>query len=227
MSTTALIDLITREVMAELKEYQTRAVGTRSPVPANPAAKRVPVAVSARHVHLAQKEIDILFGPGYQLTKRNDLYQPGEFAANEVVTLVGPKLRSLTNVRILGPVRDRTQVEISRTDAITLGIPAPVRRSGDLAGSAPITLVGPKGSITLPEGAIIANRHIHMSPVEAEKWGLKDNDEVTVRTVKSDRPTIFGGVQVRVSPKFKLVMHIDTDDANAAGLRCDDEVEIR
>lgn len=227
MSNTALIELITREVLAELRERRGKTTAAGFSAPVTPATKRVPVAVSARHVHLAQKEIDILFGPGYQLTKRNDLYQPGEFAANEVVTLVGPKLRPLTNVRILGPVRDRTQVEISRTDAIFLGIQAPVRRSGDLAGSAPITLVGPKGSVTLPEGAIIANRHIHMSPVEAEKWGLKDNDEVTVRTVNSERPTIFGGVQVRVSPKFKLVMHIDTDDANAAGLQCNDEVEIR
>ncbi|MGI9860369.1 phosphate propanoyltransferase [Moorella naiadis] len=227
MTTTALIELITREVLAELKERRGKTAGINTAAASNPAAKRVPVAVSARHVHLAQQEIAILFGPGYRLTKRNDLYQPGEFATNEVVTLVGPKLRPLTGVRILGPVRDRTQVEISRTDAILLGIPAPVRRSGDLAGSAPITLVGPKGSVTLPEGAIIANRHIHMSPVEAEKWGLKDNDEVTVRTIKTERPTIFGGVQVRVSPQFKLIMHIDTDDANAAGLRCDDEVEIR
>ncbi|HBT46840.1 MAG TPA: phosphate propanoyltransferase [Peptococcaceae bacterium] len=224
MSNAALVELITREILAELEARRGKTSARTAPTG---TAKRVPVAVSARHVHLSQKEIDILFGPGYQLTKRNDLYQPGEFAANEVVTLVGPKLRPLTNVRVLGPVRDRTQVEISRTDAIYLGIDAPVRRSGDLAGSAPITLVGPKGSVTLPEGAIIANRHIHMSPKDAARWGLKDNDEVTVRTVNSERPTIFGGVQVRVSPKFRLVMHIDTDDANAAGLRCNDEVEIR
>lgn len=221
MATTQLIEIVTREVMAELGRRQDAARQHYYIT-----HRRVPVAISARHVHLAQAEIDVLFGPGYQLTRLKDLYQPGEFAAKETVTLVGLNLRPIPGVRILGPIRSRTQVEISRTDAVLLNLPAPVRKSGELAGSAPITLVGPKGSLTLAEGAIIANRHIHMGTVEAEAWGLKDDDEVSVRTVGVDRPTIFGGVQVRINPKFRLVMHLDTDDANAAGLRCGDEVEI-
>lgn len=212
-----LIELITREVIAQLNEHSFPSGMTK--------AKLVPVAVSMRHVHLAQPEIDILFGIGHRLTKLRELYQPGEFAAEEVVTLVGPKLRSIPNVRVLGPVRKRTQVEVSRTDAIILGIDAPVRPSGQLAGVETITLVGPKGSITLPESCIVANRHIHISPLEAQQWGLTDNDLVTVK-VLSDKTTIFGDVQVRVGDTFKLIMHIDTDDANAADVRCGTMVEI-
>lgn len=217
MEQARLVELITREVLAQ--------VGGYCPPASKSNTKLVPVQVSVRHLHLAQPEIDILFGKDYRLTKQRDLYQPGEFAAEEVVTLVGPKLRSISNVRVLGPIRNRTQVEISRTDAITLGIDAPVRPSGQLAGSAAITLVGPKGSITLPEGCIVANRHIHLSTAEARQWGLQDNEQVTGK-VLSDKTTIFGGVQVRVGEKFKLVMHIDTDDANAANVQYGTMVEI-
>lgn len=215
MEQARLVELITREVLAQV--CGCPASGSNS--------KLVPVQVSVRHLHLAQPEMEILFGTGYSLTKQRDLYQPGEFAAEETVTLVGPKLRSIANVRVLGPTRKRTQVEISRTDAITLGINAPVRPSGQLDGSAAITLVGPKGSITLADSCIVANRHIHLSTAEARQWHLTDNERVTVK-VLSYKTTIFGDVQIRVGDNSKLMMHIDTDDANAADVNCGTLVEI-
>ena len=178
---------------------------------------RLPVGVSVRHVHISQGDLEILYGPGHQLTPLRDLYQEGEFAAKEVVALVGPKMRALENVRILGPVRSRTQIEVSRTDAIYLGIDPPVRQSGDLKGSSPITLVGPKGTLVLQEGCIVANRHIHMSPSDAERFGLEDNDLVQVE-VLGEKGLIFNNVQVRVKDNFRLEMHLDTDDANASGI---------
>ena len=222
MDEATLVELITQEVMAQLNTFHGIAGPAEGKVS---SAKIVPVAVSVRHVHLAQPEIDVLFGPGYQLHKQRDLYEPGEFAAEEVVTLVGHNLRPLNNVRVLGPVRHRTQVEISRTDAITLGMDVPVRPSGQLKGAATITLVGPRGSITLPECCIIANRHIHISTANAREWGLHDDQRVMVR-VWSERSAILGDVQIRVADNFKLVMHIDTDDANAVGLNCGSSVEI-
>lgn len=222
MESAELLEMITREVLAQ---FGRRNLAKIESVPFPEEKKIVPVAVSVRHVHLAQAEIDILFGPGYRLTKERDLYQPGEFAAREVVTLVGPKLRSIANVRVLGPVRPRTQVEVSRTDGITLGLDIPVRPSGQLKGAAAITLVGPKGSITLPDCCIVANRHIHISTANARRWNLHDDQRVMVR-VNSAKPTIMGDVQVRVGDNYKLILHIDTDDANAADLRCDMQVEI-
>ncbi len=215
MEQAKLVELITREVLTQLGSFSRSYTH----------AKLVSVQVSVRHLHLAQPEIDTLFGKNYHLTKQRDLYQPGEFAAEEVVTLVGSKLRSIANVRVLGPVRQRTQVEISRTDAISLGIDAPVRRSGELDGSAAVTLVGPKGSITLADCCIVANRHIHISTVEARQWDLQADDVITVKVLGSKK-TIFGDVQVRVGDNFKLVMHIDTDDANAADIICGTQVEI-
>ena len=179
----------------------------------------IPVGVSVRHVHVSQEDLEILYGSGHQLTKRRDLKQPGEYAAEEVVALVGPKMRTLENVRILGPCRDQTQVELARTDAIVLGLNPPVRRSGDLAGSSPITLVGPKGVLTLPEGCIIANRHIHMGPKDAEHFVVQDNDTVSVE-VSGAKGLVFHEVQVRVREGWLLDMHLDTDDANAAGITC-------
>jgi putative phosphotransacetylase len=179
----------------------------------------IPVGVSVRHVHVTQEHLEVLYGPGYQLTKLRDLRQPGEFAAREVVALVGPKMRTIENVRILGPCRDHTQVELARTDAIVLGLNPPVRRSGDIAGSSPITIVGPHGVLTLPEGCIIANRHIHMSEADAARFGVKDNDIISVE-VLGDKSLIFHQVQVRVKDNFTLEMHLDTDDANAAGITC-------
>jgi len=186
-----------------------------------PAAKKdgfpiIPVAVSARHVHLSRKDMDVLFGPGSELTPVKTL-MGGQFAAKEQVTIVGPSLRPIEKVRVLGPLRRQTQVEISATDAFLLKVKAPVRPSGDLKGSAGITVVGPKGVLKLEEGCIIANRHIHMSPDDAERFGVKDGDYVNT-LAEGERRTMFYGVQIRVDPKFTLEMHIDTDDANAAGM---------
>ena len=182
------------------------------------------VGVSQRHVHLSRQDLDTLFGKGYELTHKKTL-MGREFASNEVVTLVGPSLRAIENVRILGPVRKNTQVEISRTDTFVLKVSPPVRPSGEVAGSEKLVLVGPKGSVYLKEGVIIANRHIHLTPQYAEKQGIKDNDYVDVE-VEGIKPTKFFDVQVRVRDDFNVEMHIDTDDANAAGIRNGDRVKI-
>lgn len=177
----------------------------------------VPVGVSNRHIHLSTADLEILFGKGYELTPIKDLSQPGQFACKETLTIVGPSLRPIENVRVLGPVRKASQVEISRTDSFTLKVKPPVRESGDIAGSAPITIIGPKGVVTLKEGCIIANRHIHMSTDEGVQFGLTDGQYVDVE-VNGERRTKFYDVQVRVHKDFRLEMHIDTDDANAAGI---------
>ncbi|MBQ6718502.1 MAG: phosphate propanoyltransferase [Clostridia bacterium] len=177
----------------------------------------VPVGVSNRHIHLSTADLETLFGKGYELTPIKDLSQPGQFACKETLTIVGPSLRPIENVRVLGPVRKASQVEISRTDSFTLKVKPPVRESGDIAGSAPITIIGPKGVVTLSEGCIIANRHIHMSTDEGAQFGLSDGDYVDVE-VSGARRTKFYDVQVRVHKDFRLEMHIDTDDANAAGI---------
>lgn len=185
---------------------------------------KVPVGVSNRHIHLTQADVETLFGPGYQLTKKKEL-MGGQFASNEMCTIVGLKLRAIENVRILGPVRSKSQVEISATDARTLGIKAPVRQSGDIQGSAPIALVGPKGALYLKEGCIIAARHIHMSPEDAEAVGLKDNDYVSVKA-ENERGAVLDNVKIRVDKSFTLEMHIDTDEANACGIKQDDLIAI-
>ncbi len=185
---------------------------------------KVPVGVSARHIHLTQEDVEKLFGPGYQLTKKKDL-MGGQFASNEQCTIVGLKLRAIENVRILGPVRKKTQVEISQTDARTLGINAPVRQSGDTAGSAPIAIVGPKGAIYVNEGCIVAARHIHMSTTDAIKGGYKDGDFVSVK-VENDRGAVLDNVKIRVDDSFTLEMHIDTDEANACQIKQGDTVAI-
>ena len=177
----------------------------------------VPVGVSNRHIHLSKADLETLFGAGYELTPIKDLSQPGQFACKEQLTIIGPSLRPIEGVRVLGPVRKESQVEISRTDSFTLKVKPPVRESGDIKGSAPITIVGPKGIVTLKEGCIIANRHIHMSDEEGKAFGLNDGDYVTVE-VDGERRTTFYDVQVRVNKAFRLEMHIDTDDANAAGI---------
>ena len=177
----------------------------------------VPVGVSNRHIHLSAEHLEILFGKGYELTPIKDLSQPGQFACKEQLTIVGPSLRPIEGVRVLGPIRRESQVEISRTDSFVLKVKPPVRESGDIKGSAPITIIGPKGTVSLKEGCIIANRHIHMSLEEGKAFGLNDGDYVTVE-VEGERRTTFYDVQVRVNKAFKLEMHIDTDDANAAGI---------
>lgn len=185
----------------------------------------VPVGVSNRHIHLSQQDVETLFGKGYQLTPCKDLSQPGQYACKEVLTIVGPAMRPIEGVRVLGPVRSASQVEISRTDSFTLKVKPPVRESGDIAGSAPITIIGPKGVVSLKEGCIIANRHIHMSEEEGKAFGLKDGDYVNVEA-NGERRTTFYDVQVRVNKAFRLEMHIDTDDANAAGIGNGTKVKI-
>ena len=185
---------------------------------------RIPVGISARHVHLSQADLETLFGKGYELHKKKDL-MGGQYAAQECVTIIGTKLRAIENVRVLGPVRKQTQVEVSATDAVRLGVKAPVRLSGDLAGSAPVTLVGPKGAIYLKEGCIVAMRHIHMSPKDAQAAGVRDGDIVSVKA-DNERGTIFNHVKIRVDDSFTLEMHIDTDEANAAQIATGNTVTI-
>ena len=175
---------------------------------------KVLVETSARHVHLTAEHIEILFGKGATLTHKKDLSQPGQFACEERVTLEGPK-KSIANVIILGPARPATQVEVSFTDARTLGINAPVRESGDVAGSAPLKIVGPCGSVELAEGVIAAMRHIHITPEDAEALGVADKEIVSVK-LDTPRSLVFGDVVVRVSASYATAMHIDTDEANAA-----------
>mgnify|MGYP000586715920 CR=1 FL=1 len=179
--------------------------------------KPVLAEISARHVHLSKEHLAVLFGEGYQLTNKKDLSQPGQFACEERVTVVGPK-RELKNVSILGPVRPESQVELSMTDARSIGVSAPVRESGDLEGSAACKLIGPCGEVELAQGVIIAKRHIHMTPEDAEKYGMQDKQIVRVSVQSAERSLIFEDVVCRVSPKYALAMHLDTDEANAAGM---------
>ena len=213
MSTYGNIEEITKLVLQAMETTK-----------ANRPEFKVPVGISARHIHLTQEHVEKLFGKGYQLTKKKEL-MGGQFASNEQCTIVGLKLRAIENVRILGPVRSASQVEISATDARTLGIKAPTRQSGDLAGSAPIALVGPKGAIYLEEGCIVAARPIHMCPEDAAAAGLKDNDFVTVR-MGNERGALVDNVKVRVHESFTTEMHIDTDEANACQVRQDELAAI-
>lgn len=178
----------------------------------------VPVEVSNRHCHLTRETFEVLYGKGKELTPLRELSQRGEFAAQETVTLVGPNMRTIEGVRILGPFRKFDQVELSFTDGFFLGMELPVRLSGDIAGSAPITLVGPRGSVTLKEGAIRAMRHLHASPEEAKNLGLRDGDRIAIE-IPSPIGVVFQNVIVRVSANGRLAFHIDTDEANAAGVK--------
>ncbi|MGN7453741.1 phosphate propanoyltransferase [Paenibacillus pasadenensis] len=186
--------------------------------------KTVPVGVSARHIHLSQAHVEALFGAGYELTEFKPLSQPGQFAANETVAVKGPK-GAFPKVRILGPARKATQLEISRTDAFAIGVPAPVRESGNIAGSAGITITGPAGEVTIEEGVIVAARHIHFHTDDAAAWGIADQQLLKVR-VGGERGLVFENVIARVSDSFALDMHIDTDEANAAGVKNGDTAEI-
>lgn len=185
---------------------------------------KIPVGLSNRHLHLSQKDLETLFGKEAKLTNLRNLSQPGQFAANETVTLVGSKGR-IEGVRILGPVREATQVEVSRTDSYILGIKPPVRISGDIKGTSGVKIIGPRGEIDLREGAIVALRHIHMSGDEARGFGVKDSDIVKVK-VPGERALIFDNVIIRSGPTHRLDFHIDIDEANAAGLSQGDFVEI-
>jgi len=187
--------------------------------------KKIVCGVSVRHVHLSREHLDILYGKDYKPKIFRELYQPGTYAYEEAVTIVGPKLNAIQNVRILGPLRNKTQVELAKTDCVILGINAPVRRSGDLKGSASVVLIGPKGVVFLNEGVIRANRHIHLDTEDASYFGIKDNEEVDVR-IGGPKGLTFNNVQVRISPDFKSEMHVDTDDANAADIANGTLVEI-
>ena len=177
---------------------------------------KVMIETSARHIHLSQEHLDTLFGTGHRLTHKKDLSQPGQFACEERVTVVGPK-KELANVSILGPVRKETQVELSLTDARSIGIAAPVRESGDIAGSAGCKLVGPAGEVELTEGVIAAKRHIHITPEDAQSFGVADKEIVKVKVDTDGRSLVFDDVVVRVSASYATAMHIDTDENNACG----------
>lgn len=205
-----LIKLITRRVMEKAEAYH---------------AFRIPVGVSNRHVHVSREDLNTLFGTGYELTRKSDLKQPGQYACNETVTIRGPK-GEFDRVRILGPVRGESQVEISKTDTFRLGIRAPIRESGALDGTPGIELVGPAGTVLLSQGAIIALRHIHMTPGQANAMGVRDKEIVEVETY-GERHGIFGDVLIRVSEQFSLEMHVDVDEANACSLSNGDYVMIR
>jgi len=185
---------------------------------------RVPVGISRAHVHLSQKDLELLFGEGYQLNQKKALTQPGQFAAEETVALTGPK-GSITKVRVLGPVRSKTQVEVTVSDCYRLGIQAPVRESGDLEGTPGIAIEGPAGRVDLPEGVIVAKRHLHLSPADAEKLGLKDKDIINVKA-EGERALTFENVLIRVRSDFFMDLHLDSDEANAAGLKNKDLVTI-
>ena len=203
-----LIEKIVREVLGQL----TKVGSEPKQQPVLPA-DTIPIAVSARHVHLSQEHVEILFGKGYVLTKKSDLSQPHQFAANETVVIAGPR-GSIERVRVLGPARALTQAEVSWTDAMKLGIKAPLRESGNIAGSGAFTLIGTKASLYLEEGLIIAQAHIHMQPQDAKNLGVEDGDYVTVEAA-GIRPIAYRNVKIRVSERYRLEMHIDTDEANA------------
>ncbi|QXM05793.1 phosphate propanoyltransferase [Crassaminicella indica] len=177
----------------------------------------VPVGLSNRHIHLSKEHVEILFGQGHELTPIKDLVQPGQFACEEKVDIVGPK-GTLKGVRVLGPARSKTQVEISFTDGFALGVKAPVRNSGDLAGTPGAKIVGPKGEVTIEEGVIVAARHLHMHTSDAEKFGLKDQDVVSIK-VEGQRGLIFNNVLVRAGETHALELHVDMEEGNAAGLK--------
>ena len=177
-------------------------------------SNKILIETSARHIHVSAEALEVLFGKGAELTKKKDLSQPGQYACEERVTIVGPK-KELANVSILGPVRPATQVELSATDARSIGVPVAIRESGDIAGTPGCKIIGPAGEIEISEGVIVAQRHIHMIPETAEKLGIKNKDVVWVKAETNGRTAVLGDVVVRVSENFADAMHIDTDESNA------------
>ena len=192
----------------------------------NPQRAQKPVVanISNRHIHLCAADMEKLFGAGHTLKKVKDLMQPGEHACEEIVTITGPR-SSIERVRILGPLRTVTQVEISLTDSIKIGVKAPVRSSGNVQGSASIVITGPAGKVELAEGCIVAKRHVHMTPADADFYGIKDNEIISIKC-GGDRGLIFDNVVARVSDRMALECHLDTDEANAAGIRSGDMIII-
>jgi len=213
-----LIDIITEEVKNIIsKDVRFENTGLQFP--------KIPLGISNRHIHLTAKTFHALFGEQTEFESLRPLYQPGEFASKHTLTIVGPKLRSIPNVRILGPLRNYDQVEVSLTDAIFLGINPPVVNSGSLENAAPLTLVGPNSSVYLDKCAIVASRHIHMTNKDAERFGLKNGDYCKVR-IGGEKSTTFENVLIRTNDSWKLQIHLDTDDANAANVRSESYVEF-
>ena len=209
--------VITRAVVERIvREAVARRLGA-APLPEKDGTHTLAVHASARHMHLSRADLDTLFGTGYELTPEKDLYQAGNFAAAETVTLIGPRRRTLTNVRVLGPLRKDSQIELSFTDAIQLGIDAPVRLSGNIDGTPGCIVIGPKGVVELPKGVIRAAIHVHMNPAEAAHYGVKQGGLMKLR-ILGPAPTVFEGVQVRIDPTSRLNVHMDTDEANACAL---------
>lgn len=208
--------LVMNEVDRLASEVLRRLQGDGLPDEA--AGEGIPVAVSGRHLHISRSILDRLFGEGFKLTRAKDLGQPGEFASEQRVTVVGRSGRALEGVRILGPLRSYTQVELSRSDSMRLGLDPPVRKSGELMDSESVTLVGPEGSVALKDGAIMATRHIHMTERDAARFDVGDGDRVRLR-FPGDRALVLENVLIRVAESAALELHIDTDDANAAGVR--------
>lgn len=219
MNNEQLVATITKSVLRQLQEQGSRT-GTLGAKP----TEAIPVGISNRHLHLSQADASILFGPSAKLTVFKDLSQPGQFACSEKVLLVGPK-GVIEGVRVLGPTRSQTQVEIAPSDAIKLGIKPPIRDSGDLIGSAGLTIVGPAGAVTLQEGVIIAARHIHMHTADAARFGVVDKQRVSIRYT-GPRGVTFHEVLIRVSSKFAIEMHLDIDEANAGCINNGDKVEL-
>ena len=208
------MDITTKDIAEIVKKVLSEVQGDNAQ-----SGGEIPVGISNRHIHLSQEDVETLFGAGYQLTPLKDLSQPGQYACKETLTLVGPSMRAIEGVRVLGPVRKSSQVEISMTDSFVLKVKPPVRESGKIQGSAPVTIIGPKGVVNLKEGCIIANRHIHMSPDDAARFGVKDGDYIDVDAFTGTRKTRWFDVQIRVHKDFRLEMHVDTDDANAVGFK--------
>lgn len=212
-----LVDLLVTRVEEKLNSDQC--------TPCSTSKRLIPLGVSNRHLHLTKNTFHYLFGNDTEFESDRPLYQPGEFASKHTVVIVGPKLRPIPGVRILGPLRNYDQVEISYTDSIYLGVGAPVANSGDLSNAAPLTLVGPKGSLYLERSAIIASRHIHMSNADAIKFGVRSGDYCKVR-IGGTKRTVFENVLIRTNDNWKLQIHLDTDDANAANVRNEKYVEF-
>ena len=206
ISTAAVAELV-KKIVAEMQGAPVKG------------ANEIPVGISNRHIHLSKDDLETLFGKGYELTPMKDLSQPGQYACKETLTLIGPSMRAIEGVRVLGPLRKVSQVEISKTDSFQLKVNPPVRESGKIEGSAPVTIVGPKGTVSLKEGCIIANRHVHMSPDDAAAFGVQDGDYIDVDVCSGTRKSRWFDVQIRVHKDFRLELLVDTDDANSAGLK--------
>ncbi len=219
MATAAQVD------RAVVEGLVRRVVIERLAARSRPGEPTLAVHASARHMHVSREDLDQLFGPGYELTVDRPLYQEGNFAAKETVTLIGPRSRLISNLRILGPIRSRTQVELAFTDAVSLGLDVPIRLSGDLNGTPGAFLMGPHGMVELKEGVIRAAMHVHMSPQDAAHYGVSQGDLMKLR-VGGDAGITFERVQVRIGPDFRLDVHMDTDEANACGLHLTKDIEL-